>query len=236
MDLNSSINSLISSTNESLDLGLDDSTVEEQRTTDKENHNRLFSYNYIIKVPRENIQSEPVCREAFISIFGISDQRLRTVKRSLSLEGCPPTDKRGKHPNHATHSEELKMKVKDHISSYKGCLSHYTLTATNIIYLSKDLNVNLMHKNFLTKHPGVKFSYESYRTIFNTEFNLRFGNPRKDTCSFCDENKINIESLMNKILSKSIPVEESNTLKEDLSKLRIEHKAHLTRAGFFYSR
>lgn len=29
-------------------------------------------------------------------------------------------------------------------------------------------------------------SYESYRHIFNTQFNISFGYPRMDTCSTCD--------------------------------------------------
>ena len=42
---------------------------------------------------------------------------------------------------------------------------------------------------FQAKYPeeANKLSYETYRVIFKTEFNISFGYTRSDTCSTCDE-------------------------------------------------
>lgn len=46
-----------------------------------------------------------------------------------------------------------------------------------------------MFDMFVQENPGVnKLSLESYRNIFNKNFNIGFGYPRSDTCSYCDEN------------------------------------------------
>lgn len=36
------------------------------------------------------------------------------------------------------------------------------------------------------KYPEVQVSYETYRNIFNAEYNIAFGYPQTDTCSKCD--------------------------------------------------
>ena len=43
-----------------------------------------------------------------------------------------------------------------------------------------------MYCMFKERYPLEKSSYESYHKIFNSKFNISFGYPRKDTCSFCD--------------------------------------------------
>lgn len=52
-----------------------------------------------------------------------------------------------------------------------------------------------MHNMFSQKFPDVKISYETYRTIFSTEFNIGFGFPRSDTCSQCDINIAKMKGL-----------------------------------------
>lgn len=46
------------------------------------------SYKFFVKVPRDGKAEEViVCAKAFVSIFGITDRRLRTVKEALSTLG-----------------------------------------------------------------------------------------------------------------------------------------------------
>lgn len=71
----------------------------------------------------------------------------------------------------------------DHIS-FNGRGAHYFTKDSSKKYLPEDLNVSKMHKLFKEKYPDVKVSYESYRTVFNNHFNISFGYPRTDTCSF----------------------------------------------------
>ena len=67
-----------------------------------------------------------------------------------------------------------------------------------------------MHRLYLEKHEPSIYSkmlnghkvkpsvnYDFYLNIFNTQFNLSFGKPRSDTCSKCEQLKIQIESEKN---------------------------------------
>lgn len=71
--------------------------------------------------------------------------------------------------------------------SFKGRESHYGLEKSRRLYLPEELNITKLYHMFKEKFPNVKLSYESYRTIFNTEYNISFGYPRTDTCPTCDE-------------------------------------------------
>ena len=52
-----------------------------------------------------------------------------------------------------------------------------------------------MYCMFKENYPLEKCSYESYCKIFNSKFNISFGYPRKDTCSFCDLAKKKIVAI-----------------------------------------
>lgn len=43
-----------------------------------------------------------------------------------------------------------------------------------------------MWKRFVIKHPETQVTLHMYRDVFNSDFNLRFGVPRSDTCVYCD--------------------------------------------------
>ena len=73
----------------------------------------------------------------------------------------------------------------------------------------------------MEQHADIKCSYESYRKLFNTKFNLSFGYPRKDTCSKCDELDSKAESA------------ETDEEKEAISR---EKEEHLRLAEVFYAR
>ena len=47
-------------------------------------------------------------------------------------------------------------------------------------------------------YPGLA-KERMYREIFNTEFNLFFGQPRSDTCATCDALKVEIDSRKDKL-------------------------------------
>lgn len=55
------------------------------------------------------------------------------------------------------------------------------------LYLPEQLTVKKMYNMFSIDKQNEKYpSYESYRHIFNTQFNIAFGYPRMDMCSTCD--------------------------------------------------
>lgn len=76
--------------------------VQRRRPRKDEAFARLNDYSYTYKVcvlrNEKNIEI-PVCFGGFISVFGVTDRRLRTIKVALCSTGQPPLDKRGKHAN-----------------------------------------------------------------------------------------------------------------------------------------
>lgn len=90
-----------------------------------------------------------------------------------------------------------------------------------------------MFNIFKDLNPECNVSYESYRTIFCTEFNLVFGYPRKDTCSQCDLYSAKISCMKS----------EQQSAKDDGTKGRLENETkgissdkdiHLLKADEWY--
>ncbi|GFO24139.1 vitamin B12-dependent ribonucleotide reductase [Plakobranchus ocellatus] len=118
-------------------------------------------------------------------------------------DGEPPVDGRGKHTSRLSKMfDELKQRIRDHISSFRGRQSLYSQERTRRLHLPADLNIHKMFLVIKEKHSDDSLPYESYRTIFKTEFNISFGYPRSDTC---DQFKAKIEVLIK--TSRDIPNE-----------------------------
>lgn len=94
-----------------------------------------------------------------------------------------------------------------------------------------------MYLFFREKYPGHKISYESYRLIFTTKFNIGFGYPRSDTCSYCDEVKVKKASLETQLKNIGADNEEKKSdIEKQLRTIETEHKLHKLKAETFYSR
>ncbi|KAK9889649.1 hypothetical protein WA026_007025 [Henosepilachna vigintioctopunctata] len=99
--------------------------------------------------------------------------RVRLVDEMQHLDASKtPIDMRGKHSTRPKKlSSALKTKVMDHIRSFRGRKSHYSLHDSSNIYLPEELNVKKMYDMFLDKN---QLSYETYRSIFVNHFNIGF--------------------------------------------------------------
>ncbi|GFR71834.1 vitamin B12-dependent ribonucleotide reductase [Elysia marginata] len=96
---------------------------------------------------------------------------------------------RGQHSTRPNKlQEDVTLAIINHSKSFRGRKSHYTPGATRKVYLLDTLNVAKMHSFYLQSQPSEsEVSYETYRNIFKTKFNIGLGYPRKDTCAQCDE-------------------------------------------------
>ncbi|XP_047127392.1 uncharacterized protein LOC124808408 [Hydra vulgaris] len=195
-----------------------------------------FSYSYSVRVQRAQAAVEvPVCIKAMMSLFGITKSRIESIRKSIATTGHPPIDGRGKHKNRPHKlSESDREAIRKHLSSFRGRSSHYALGKTKKIYLSENLNVSKMFELLKLAYPTVKVGYETYRVIFNNNFNIGFGFPQKDTCLACDEFFVNIKHNDQELL---------NAVDEDIIKLKkikkdleTEHELHTRKAALFYSR
>ncbi|KAK9681276.1 hypothetical protein QE152_g38442 [Popillia japonica] len=68
------------------------------------------------------------------------------------------------------------------------------------------------------------------------DFNIGFGYPRSDTCSYCDATKVKVESLESKLRLVQSGTEGEAKLKADLKRVEAEAKLHKLRAATFYIR
>lgn len=197
------------------------------------------SYSFRVRFVDDTHKEIPVCFKAFKNIHGITKKKIEVLQKALKEKGIAPKDQRGKHFNRPRKlSDDKKIAVMNHIKSFKGRKGHYNLADSRKIYLPEELNINKMYSLYCEKHQNLKVSYETYRTIFSTEFNLAFGYPRKDTCSVCDEFQVKIKNLE---LEKSCLSETNNAsellrLQQTQKQLETENKLHKMKAETFYKR
>ena len=152
----------------------------------------------------------------------------------MFLTGFPPKDKRGKHSNHARKlTADMRELVIAHIGSFKGRSSHYSRKKSSRLYLPETLNITKMFNLFCEQHPGVTLLNESYRIIFNENFNISFGYPRSDTCSACDEFQAKISSIDSQLLAR---YGDEADLQAQKAKLSAEKELHQRKAEIFYER
>lgn len=188
-------------------------------------HDSVFTYR--VRVMRETrVEEMPVCFKAFFSIHGITKGKLEHLQKYLKNTGVAPKDMRGKHMSTIKKlSTTTYQKVYNHIQSFKGRLSHYSLHDTKKLYLPEDLNIKKMFRLFKENFSDTLVSYETYRNIFNTKFNISFGQPRSDTCSICD--KFTAETNRLKLQENS---------ESTIRKLQIENEVHKRKAQGFYDK
>lgn len=133
------------------------------------------------------VQSKEVCQKTLLDIFSITQRRIQTLQHKLKDGITTPKDGRGKHSNrpHAI-SDDDRIKIREHISSFPKQISHYSRNNSTKECLSSELNLCKMYRLFKEKFPEKSISRSCYQSVFNTDFNLRFGAPRSDTCRQCD--------------------------------------------------
>lgn len=127
-----------------------------------------------------------VCKQAFISLHGISHWQVQRLN-TLLLAAKSPKDLRGQHNNRPRAiCNEWTEKIKEHIESFPVKVSHYS--SKIIHYLDASLNVKKMHSLFVEKYPQLQdlVKYEFYLKYYNENYNLRFGRPQVDVCSECE--------------------------------------------------
>ena len=128
-------------------------------------------------------------------------------------------------------SDERRDRIRGHISSFRGRLSHYSRHKTRKLYLPEELNIMKMFALYEEQYAD-DTSYDAYRNVFNGDFNISFGYPRTDTCSKCDEFLAELK-LVEKELKEN--PEDVNLLRKR-GDLLTQREVHQRKAETFYSR
>ncbi|KAJ4430467.1 hypothetical protein ANN_22683 [Periplaneta americana] len=81
----------------------------------------------------------------------------------------------------------------------------------------KDLNATKMHNHFRERYPNLNVSYQK----FKEKLNIKFGYPRTDTCSVCDEFVTEVESLKTKVLNVPVSDNEHKLVEKKIQDLII---------------
>lgn len=154
-----------------------------QRRRNAESQKKSYSFSYYFE--RDNLKVR-VCKIFFLNTIDISDFRIYYRFKNLTDEdtGVPQEIKQGKHTKHCL-SEDIKNKIRNHITSFPAVDSHYCRATTSKKYLEEGLSVKKLYTLFEEKHPDAKVSLTTFTKIFNTEFNISFHKPKKDQCDRC---------------------------------------------------
>lgn len=130
-----------------------------------------------------------MCRETFKKTLEISTKRINTALgrgRSGNI-----IDKRSKLQDEKSKiSEKQKKAVKQQISKILKYESHYRReTCSNAKFLPPEMTLSLTYQKYKTEVQN-PVSFQTYRRVFFTEFNLNFKSLKKNTCNTCGSSNI----------------------------------------------
>ena len=159
---------------------------------------KLRTIHYSVLV---NGKKKTICRQAFFSVHGITEKRVRSVLGKQSVTATTRLECRGKDIPRNKISSERKALVKQHIESLATVSSHYSRAKSPFRkYLSPGSSVNgafhayvewLKEKN--SNEVPVKEDY--YRRVFVNEYNIGIEPPSVDDCNICAKLNIKIKEL-----------------------------------------
>ena len=151
-----------------------------------------------------------VCSATFQSILALGRKRLgNLVKHAWDNNYNPRPERRGGRRESAEF-EEVKQKIRNHIRSFRCCSSHYGRNKTpHKRYLPGSLNIQRMWELFNKENSGQPVKYNTYYHVFVEDFNLGFGSPKTDVCSFCTGHKAKIASETDEATKRSLACIES---------------------------
>lgn len=151
----------------------------------------------------------PICSKSFESITCIKRRRLNLIGKRFLSSMENPTERRG--GSRLTDKDvDLSMSIFNHIQTFKMRKSHHTRKDTQRSYLPPELSVKKMWrlwKKDQKKKMQPKASYSKYYDIFIKKFNLGFGHPRQDVCSYCTEANTKIKNEKVDDTKKSLKID-----------------------------
>lgn len=127
-----------------------------------------------------------VCKVAFGTVLGVGRGRLSKLISFYNKNGEAKHESRGGDHKIAQFSSK-RASVMGFIKKLKARESHYGRNKSRRLYLPHELksirNLCRIYNENHEKSKQVKYGF--FRGIFINHFNLAFGTPRTDVCSFC---------------------------------------------------
>lgn len=172
-------------------------------------------------VRKKNKQILCVCAQSFSSITGVQRKRLNAISTHFQKKGTLRKENRGgariKPKDVDTTNSIIKF-----IKNLKCRESHYGRSKSVRLYMGSNLSLKKLWRAWKKSRLDAELpiaSYSKFYKIFQEKFNIGFGNPRADVCSFC-------EAMKNKIKTSTSPGEKVNLIGQ--------YRLHKLRAKKFY--
>ena len=174
-------------------------TVKRVRVKDKESRRRI-TYDYSVTVNNAKIT---VCKQAFLSIHGIKEDRVYCVLQKVADQGSGILldDMRGRQEPHNKTSVEAKEFVSNFIDALPTCTSHYTRAKSPLRrYLPPGSTQVGLYKAYVDRinEKEMKHLLVTEYVFVNIlhEYNIGIEPPRADTCNTCDAHRVKMETLV----------------------------------------
>lgn len=143
------------------------------------------SVNYYLKDGDGTAQN--VCKCFFLSTLGYdksNDRALRTSLKNFANSVTSLYDTRG---TRVPYNKLDDTSNRSHISSFNPQISHYRREYAPLrFYLSSELTLTDMHKDFVSKETSIHCSYDKYRSVVK-EMNISFAHLGHEECELCEE-------------------------------------------------
>ena len=167
------------------------SQVEKQRSRKRkfgEDNVRKERVILAFTLPKELGVKVAVCQKMFLNTLGYTNnQNIFTLFENNEASDSDITvrdDQRGKKDPPNKKDADIHAKVKEHIFSYHPSVSHYRRKhAPFRLYLSPEINMVAMYKDFNGKYPKM-VSREFYRQQIK-KYNISFCKLGEEECDFC---------------------------------------------------
>lgn len=164
------------------------------RLPEEESHSKSTTNKYYFDVFGKRMQ---VCKSTFLGTLGETDGFIRNAasKKNITVSGVPPKDARGRHPPKHKLPASVEDAVRKYILSYPSYISHYKRNDVgDVRFLPSDLSVTKLHEEYCGQEGANKVCFSTFEKIFKT-CGRKFKQPSTDTCSKCDEYKVQLQYL-----------------------------------------
>ena len=135
----------------------------------------------------------PVCSKSFRSITCCSADRIQRIQRNYAQNESSVIKETRGGSRQSLNNIRIAKSITDFIATYRCRESHYGRGKSVRSYLPPELSIAKMWRTWKSKQHE-KASLSKFTRVFISRFNLGFGNPRTDVCSFCETTKMEIKS------------------------------------------
>ncbi|KAJ8879797.1 hypothetical protein PR048_020405 [Dryococelus australis] len=116
----------------------------------------------------------------FLDVFQIGRSRLQNLCKTFLVEGVSPEEKIGDDTRSGKYADR-KQSVKSFIEKLKPIQRHYSRSRT-----IGNLSITAMWEQYNGDHEEeLRVTYEYFRSIYVTDYNISFATPATDCCSTC---------------------------------------------------